>query len=156
MGAIFSTPNTVAILSTLNNHYQGANFTAARNRGEHATLRDFGTFPDSHSCARRLNLNPSNAALDLRWKKWLDNLDSSMQGGVSAGRLVRNAMADAIDPATTQCNGLEFFAVPGNSFNVHLPPPTVNDLQNPGFFSVEIVVETQIIDVLPDPRRGGR
>lgn len=122
MGMLFNTRGTLALLKILNDHFGARNFQGARNRNEHSVLRGAS---NSRDAAHQLNLeHPTDGALNLRWKKWLDYLDDYSQGGVSGGHLVRQAMADAIDQrSNANCNAIEFFAVPGPGFHVFVPPP---------------------------------
>lgn len=148
MGALFNTKGTLVILKFLNNHYlRGANFNTARANAEYDVLRDFTAFPDSYSCAAQLALD--DGSVTPRWKKWLKILDAHRQGFNFGGRLVRAMMADALDPSVdTNCNGIEFFAVPSSQFLVHYPAPAVKDPNNPNLYTREIVVETDTIDTM--------
>lgn len=149
MGALFNTPKTLLILKFLNNHYTpGAKFNQARANKEYDTLRDFGNYPDSYSCAVKLGLH--DATVNPRWKKWLDILDGYQPpGSPNGGWLVRTMMADALDPGQDQsCNGIEFFAVPASSFSVQYPASAVNDPNNSNLHTRVIIVQTNTIDVM--------
>jgi hypothetical protein len=146
MGAIFNTPGTRTILHFLNVHFgPGPQFDRARTTHEYRELRDYATWPNSYGCADHLQLNDNS--IHARWKQWLDLLDSHIQNGVPGGRLVREMMADALDPAVDpHCYGIEFFAVPAPAFAVHYPAPKAIDPNDPSRWTREIVVETNTID----------
>jgi hypothetical protein len=150
VGAIFNTPGTIKILNFLNKHYApGAKFNHARSTGEYKILRDFATYPSSYSCAVKLGLEDTSASINARWKLWLDYLDSQSQDFSNAGQLVREMMADALDPAVEpSCDAIEFFAVPASSFSVEYPAPTIPDPNNPNNYAAEIIVETNTIDTM--------
>jgi hypothetical protein len=143
MGAIFNTQKTLAILKFLNHHYEpGTQFDKARTNQENIILRNFPSFGDGFSCAKKLGLN--DTSVSSRWKKWLDFLDAHQQGFEFGGPLVRKMMADALEDPN--CNGIEFFAVPAPDFFVHSPPPKVADPSDASKYTIEIIVETNTID----------
>jgi hypothetical protein len=146
MGAIFNTQGTRTILHFLNVHYgPGPQFDQARANGEYNVLRDYATYPQSYGCADHLHLNDNS--VHARWQQWLNLLDAYTQGGVPGGHLVRNMMADALDPGVdANCYGIEFFAVPAPAFAVHYQAPKATDPNNPNRWTREIVVETNTID----------
>jgi hypothetical protein len=133
MGAVFNTDKTIKILAFLNRHYS-----------EHTVLRNA---PNGRGCAQQLGLDDLvTPGLSARWNRWLDLLDQHRQDGSTGGQWVRTMMADALQEPG--CNGIEFFAVPAQTFRVIHPAPKVPDDPNhPDInFTRVIIVETNTID----------
>jgi hypothetical protein len=151
MGLRFNTDGTVEILRILNAHYRDAAFVAAKtqpvdpNVFERDIYLDYTNYVDLCAVVRKLGLVPKQYAYAApRWEQWLKDLDKLNQGGKTGGVLVRDAIANALDPNNPNCIAIEFFACPSANFQVLFPPPIYES--NKTNFAVCITVETPTVD----------
>jgi hypothetical protein len=149
MGMLFNTSNTLAILELLHERYvteysmHNSVVAGTGDAADHAS-----TTMSTYNIASKygIDLGPAHTT---RWQTWLNSIDGNPnRAGLppaagSIGAQIRAKMVTLLKDSN--CQAIEFFAVPSDKIAVLFPPITYTDSSNTRYWAY-IVIETVTYD----------